>query len=458
METVEVELLNEPHSKGQFDLIYDPSSSVNFCGRRWGKTMAGVGRIIKFGMEDAGLYWWVGQSWRSASMKRAWRLLKHCTRKMWIALKKDPTPYIKEAEKEVVFPSGTIVWCRSAESPESLTGEGVKGIVGDEFHMWSPDVWPEYLEPTTLDFNAWVCFLGIPTSDWSVELFQQVQRGERKGWKARQLPTSTNPWINKELIEDKRKNTADWIFEIQYMANIVVGVGSAFSRESVTACVVKNRFEVGYDARNWYVAFFDAAGGGTDEMTLSITHKEPREEKKVMIIQDVLMACLADQPHDRVTEFSNKLKQYGIKSIVGDRYAGEWPRDQFRKHGINYIISTKTASELYTEFQPIVKQGLIEMLDDETQRDQLIGLLRKKGTAKEIITHPVGEHDDRSNSLAGSAVLCQETHGKIDMSITYHSQKRSLATITPRPVQQIGVRFNNKRLIARVGDMRIKQR
>jgi len=42
------------------------------------------------------------------------------------------------------------------------------------------------------------------------------------------------------------------------------------------------------------------------------------------------------QPEGVVHEFSELLQQYHIYNVTGDRYAGEWPREQFRKRGITY--------------------------------------------------------------------------------------------------------------------------
>jgi hypothetical protein len=51
-------------------------------------------------------------------------------------------------------------------------------------------------------------------------------------------------------------------------------------------------------------------------------------------------------PDDVVKEFCATLKSYGIGRVVGDRYGGEWPRETFRKCGIDYRIADKTKSDL----------------------------------------------------------------------------------------------------------------
>ena len=49
-------------------------------------------------------------------------------------------------------------------------------------------------------------------------------------------------------------------------------------------------------------------------------------------------------------EFAEVLKSYGISKIFGDKYGGEWPREQFGKYGVRYEASARPKSELYQDF------------------------------------------------------------------------------------------------------------
>jgi hypothetical protein len=51
-------------------------------------------------------------------------------------------------------------------------------------------------------------------------------------------------------------------------------------------------------------------------------------------------------PEDVVDEFATLLKRYRIVKVTGDRYAGEWPREQFRKLRISYEPAAKPKSDL----------------------------------------------------------------------------------------------------------------
>ena len=49
-------------------------------------------------------------------------------------------------------------------------------------------------------------------------------------------------------------------------------------------------------------------------------------------------------PHAVVARFVAILKTYGIRTVTGDRYAGEWPREAFREHGISYRPSASVVA------------------------------------------------------------------------------------------------------------------
>ncbi|MBI3942953.1 MAG: hypothetical protein HY326_08065 [Chloroflexi bacterium] len=228
--------LQRPHSDGQAEVIEYPGNVVLFCGRRWGKTTAGASRILLSAIQRPGLYWWVGLSWRSASLKRAWRVLKHYTRAMWRAAGLDPGPHIRESDKELYLPGGSVIWLRTAERPDSLAGEGVRGVVLDEFSLMSPSVWEEFIEATLLDYGGWAFFAGVPKGkNWAARLFTQA--GEREGWIARRYTTYDNPHLNKARIDEVRDHTPEAIFMQEYLAAVLDDAGAVFRRviEAATA-------------------------------------------------------------------------------------------------------------------------------------------------------------------------------------------------------------------------------
>jgi len=94
-----------------------------------------------------------------------------------------------------------------------------------------------------------------------------------------------------------------------------------------------------------------------------------------------------------------------VTKIVGDRYAGEFPRELFRKHGIAYVPSEKPKSELYLETLPALKAHRIELLDLPRLIQQFLGLERRTSRAgRDSVDHAPRSHDDLVNAVAGVCV------------------------------------------------------
>ncbi len=108
-------------------------------------------------------------------------------------------------------------------------------------------------------------------------------------------------------------------------------------------------------------------------------------------------------PEQTVAEFTALLEAYGVSRVTGDRYGGEWPREQFRKHGIDYDLADKSKSDLYRELLPLLNSGRVELLDLPKLGAQLCGLERRTARGgRDSIDHAPGAHDDIANAVAGA--------------------------------------------------------
>jgi hypothetical protein len=113
-------------------------------------------------------------------------------------------------------------------------------------------------------------------------------------------------------------------------------------------------------------------------------------------------------PESVVSEFAGLLKTYHVTRVTGDRYAGEWPREQFRKYGIVYEIAPKPKSDLYRDLLPLLNSRSLTLLDNVRLREQLVGLERRTArSGRDSIDHAPGAHDDVANASAGALILAQ---------------------------------------------------
>lgn len=144
-----------------------------------------------------------------------------------------------------------------------------------------------------------------------------------------------------------------------------------------------------------YIAFCDPSGGGADEFTLAIGHTEGQRKDGNRIVIDALHGKHG-APAETVREFVDILSAYGIRRVIGDRYAGRWPRDEFMRWGVRYEVGELDRSALYIELLAAMNSGRVELPPDETMRRQMLALERRTGSSgRDIIDHPPGGHDDR---------------------------------------------------------------
>jgi hypothetical protein len=182
-------------------------------------------------------------------------------------------------------------------------------------------------------------------------------------------------------------------------------VESFISREAIEAVTSPGVFERGHISGQPYYAFNDPSGGSSDSMTLAIAHLEHRNNEKVVTVDAIREVRAPFSPEAVVDEFATLLKIYGITAVCGDRYAGMWPRERFKVHGINYEVSEKTKNDIYRDLLPIINSRQCDLLDHPRLFGQLVSLERRTARGgRDSIDHPPGAHDDVANSVAGVVV------------------------------------------------------
>lgn len=163
---------------------------------------------------------------------------------------------------------------------------------------------------------------------------------------------------------------------------------------------------------NSYVAFCDPAGGsGGDSMVLAIGHKE-RDDA---IIDRLVEKRPPFSPANAVEEFCAALKEFGLRSVRGDRYASGWCSEAFAAHGVEYRLARASKSEIYAGFVTHMNSERVRLPDSDRLKTQLLSLERKTSrNGRDVIDHPKGNfHDDLANACAG-VVDTLLTRGDLD--------------------------------------------
>jgi hypothetical protein len=214
------------------------------------------------------------------------------------------------------------------------------------------------------------------------------------------LPQSV---IDRELEKDRAKASAE------YLAQFRTDIEGFVSLEIVQACI-GDHVEMAPLSAQQYTAFCDPAGGsGADSFTMAIGHRDGER---------IVIDCTREfrpqfSPAEVIDELATCLKTYRVSKVTGDRYAGEFPRELFRKNGISYECSEQPKSDLFRDMLPLLNSGRIVLPKSDRLVNQLCGLERRVGrSGRDSIDHGPGSHDDLANAVAGAASLTKSgTYG-----------------------------------------------
>lgn len=208
-----------------------------------------------------------------------------------------------------------------------------------------------------------------------------------------------NPTIDRRIIEDALAEDPEGA-KSEWLGQFRDDISNFITREALDAVTRSAPLVRAYDRRYKYVGFVDPAGGGNDEFTMAIGHREGG----TLIVDRV--DAQRGVPAEITARYAGILEDYRVKTIHLDKYAGSWPSDEFEKHSIKAEHSPKVRSELYIDSLQSINSQRIELPPDEVMLRQWQNLERRTSrTGRETIDHPPGQHEDRANAAAGLIAL-----------------------------------------------------
>lgn len=237
--------LYTPHT-GQIDVHESKARfRVVNCGRRWGKTVCAVNDLLKFALDNPGvLCWWAAPTYKQS--KIAYRLMR--------AALKDIITSKNEQDLRLEIVNGSVIECRSCDTPDNLRGEGIHYMTVEEAAMIPDGTWFSVLRPMLSDTNGRAMFISTPKGrNWFYTLFQRGLDPLQKDYESFTRPTSSNPYIDPKEIEDAQRDMPADLFEQEYLAVFRDNASSAF--KGIDACITGDLcdpvpgvvYEIGYD-------------------------------------------------------------------------------------------------------------------------------------------------------------------------------------------------------------------
>jgi Terminase large subunit, T4likevirus-type, N-terminal len=192
------------------------------CGRRLGKTVLGMDRLIHTALQGKPVAWF-GPTYKSVA--DTWREL--------CSLLADITCSRNEQEKRLELLGGGVIDVWSLDSPDAGRGRKYALVVIDEAAMIPnlSQVWQESIRPTLTDLHgsAWILSTPRGMNDFKT-LFDVGQDCERQDWISWQMPTAANPFMDPAEIDAARQDLTEAAFNQEYLAQFIDSEGSVFRR------------------------------------------------------------------------------------------------------------------------------------------------------------------------------------------------------------------------------------
>ena len=293
-----------------------------------------------------------------------------------------------ESEKRMESPrTGGVIECWSLDSVDAGRGRKYSRVILDEAALVPrlEEVWNAAIRPTLTDLEGDAWFGSTPKGmNYYHTLFQRG--GREPGWSSWQMPSSCNPYLPPEAIEEARKELPSIVFRQEYLAEFVVGAGARIDR---------GWLRVGEPPDGLHVVM------GVD---LAISTKAEADYSSCVVVGEermgdtrrywVLDAQRIRAPFDQVLRFIQNMaaRWHPAKiSIEQVQYQAAVVQELLRTTSLP-VHGVKPDKDKLTRFQPLearYEQGLVWHSTNLPREFE-----------DELLSFPVGEHDDMVDALA----------------------------------------------------------
>lgn len=187
------------------------------AGRRFGKTLLAVEWLA---LMDGGAIDGAAVAFFSPTYK----LLAD----VWADFERTLRPVTRKAnrtEQRIELITGGKIDFWTLEDHDAGRGRKYHKIVIDEaaHARYLKDAWEQAIGPTLTDYRGQAWFISTPKGlNYFYELFKRGDNPEYPDWASFHMPTSANPHIDPDEIEQKRRELPELVFRQEYLAEFVV--------------------------------------------------------------------------------------------------------------------------------------------------------------------------------------------------------------------------------------------
>jgi len=217
-------VLPRPHEAQQVILREAKRYNVLACGRRFGKTTLGGNLLSDPILKDSLPCAWFAPTYRL--LEEAYNDHKRIYAPVIRRAVQTPAPRI-----ELITGAAIDYW--TLDDPSTVArGRKYKRVIIDEAAMARhlEQAWTEAIRPTLTDYIGDAFFLSTPKgSNYFRTLYGMA--GQDDDWMSWQMPTTANPWIDAEEVGKAGESLPSIAFRQEYLAEFVDAAGARIKRE-----------------------------------------------------------------------------------------------------------------------------------------------------------------------------------------------------------------------------------
>ena len=338
---------------------------------------------------EGGASWWVAPSYKVAAV--GWRQLRKLAQQV-------PDATIREGDRKVDFPNGGWFQVRSADTPDSLRGEGLNRVVIDECAFVAEATWTEAIRPALSDRKGDALLISTPKGQnwfWRAWIKGQEDGGEWKSWS---FPSVSNPFLDPAEIAAAKQDIPERTFIQEYLAEFLPDAGGVFRK-------VAEAVDAGRKGPEPPVA------GATYSMGVDLARVED------FTVLDVFDAAGRQVYHERFNQISWERQEASIARVstlyndasihLDSTGLGDPIYERLRKSGVRvrpYGFTNASKEALIDSLAMKIEKGEIRLLDVPVQTAELQAYQYELTPSRNVrMNAPEGMHDDCVIGLALAA-------------------------------------------------------
>ena len=192
--------------------------------RRAGKTTAALNFMQVSALKNSNRrYAYIAPTYKQAK-NTAWAILKYYSKDI-------PGIEHRETDLTVRYPTGSTITLFGADSPDSLRGMGLAGVVFDEYSQQPSNIFSEIVRPMLVDHNGYAIWIGTPKGkNEFYRLYEHALNDPDR--LALKLTVDDTKVIDAQEIEDARKSMSEDEFKQEWYCSFNASLkGSVYGTE-----------------------------------------------------------------------------------------------------------------------------------------------------------------------------------------------------------------------------------